>query len=110
MDAATHARLINLLARTAREHDGEISAAARKANQLLGRLCLSWAEVISTRTPDPSAPAPREVQPRALVQRLCSRPAALPICASSHMHGITASRTAFASLRPATSKPSVNAA
>jgi hypothetical protein len=67
MDPATRARLINLLARTTSEHDGEALAAAKKANQLLGRLGLTWGDVISNRTPDPtprrtaggSAEAPR---------------------------------------------------
>jgi Protein of unknown function (DUF2786) len=55
MDTATRDRLINLLARTTSEHDGEALAAARKANQLLVRHGLTWADVISTRTPNPSA-------------------------------------------------------
>lgn len=56
MDAAAHDRLINLLARTASEHDGEALVAARKANQLLTRHGLSWADVISPRAPERSAP------------------------------------------------------
>jgi hypothetical protein len=55
MDAAAHDRLINLLARTTSEHDGEALAAARKANQLLVRHGLTWADVISSQTPDLSA-------------------------------------------------------
>jgi hypothetical protein len=55
MDTAAHDRLINLLARTTSEHDGEALAAARKANQLLVRHGLTWTDVISTRTPDLSA-------------------------------------------------------
>jgi hypothetical protein len=55
MDPATRDRLVNLLARTTSEHDGEALAAARKANQLLVRHGLTWADVVSIRTPDPSA-------------------------------------------------------
>ena len=55
MDPATRARLINLLARTTSEHDGEALAAARKANQLLVRHGLTWIDVISSQTPDLSA-------------------------------------------------------
>jgi hypothetical protein len=55
MDPATRARLINLLARTTSDHDGEALAAAKKANQLLGRLGLTWGDVISNRTPDATA-------------------------------------------------------
>jgi len=55
MDAKARDRLLNLLARTTSEHDGEALAAARKANQLLGRHHLSWAEVISDRRSDPAA-------------------------------------------------------
>ena len=54
MDPATRDRLVNLLALTTSEHDGEALAAARKANQLLARHGLTWADVVSIRTPDPS--------------------------------------------------------
>jgi hypothetical protein len=71
MNAATRDRLVNLLARTTSEHDGEALVAARKANQLLGRLGLTWVDVISNRTPDAtarrtaggSAEAPRSTPP-----------------------------------------------
>jgi hypothetical protein len=52
MDTEAHDRLINLLARTTSEHDGEALTAARKANQLLVRHGLTWADVIPSRTPD----------------------------------------------------------
>ena len=55
MNAATRDRLVNLLARTTSEHDGEALVAARKANQLLGRLGLTWAEVVADRPPGPAA-------------------------------------------------------
>src|ERR1051326_450172 len=55
MNPAMRDRLVNLLARTTSEHDGEALAAARKANQLLVRHGLTWADVVSIRTPDPSA-------------------------------------------------------
>jgi hypothetical protein len=42
-------RLINLLARTTSPHDGEALVAARKANELLKRLHLSWGDVILSR-------------------------------------------------------------
>ena len=60
MDPATRARLINLLARTTSEHDGEALAAAKKANQLLERHGLTWAEVISAARPTPPAGGPTE--------------------------------------------------
>jgi hypothetical protein len=55
MDSATRTRLVNLLARTTSEHDGEALAAARKANQLLGRHGLTWSKVIPGGIPDPAA-------------------------------------------------------
>src|SRR5215472_3418180 len=53
MDPATRDRLLNLLARTTSEHDGEALAAARKANQLLARHGLTWVDVISAARPRP---------------------------------------------------------
>ena len=58
MDVAARDRLLNLLARTTSEHDGEALAAARKANQLLGRHGLTWADVISAARPRPPAGGP----------------------------------------------------
>jgi hypothetical protein len=55
MDALTRTRLLNLLARTASEHDAEALTAVRKANQLLGRHALVWSEVIPIKIPDPVA-------------------------------------------------------
>ena len=55
MDVAARDRLLNLLARTTSEHDGEALAAARKAYQLLGRHGLTWADVISAARPRPPA-------------------------------------------------------
>ena len=55
MDLATGDRLVKLLARTTSEHDGEALAAARKANQILVRHGLTWADVVSIRTSDSSA-------------------------------------------------------
>ena len=51
-------RLINLLALTTSPHDGEALVAARKANELLRRLRLSWGDVIlSRRTEQPEPPS-----------------------------------------------------
>ena len=58
MDVADRDRLLNLLARTTSEHDGEALAAARKANQLLARHGLTWAEVILAARPRPPARGP----------------------------------------------------
>ena len=58
MDVAARDRLLNLLARTTSEHDGEALAAARKANQLLARHGLTWAEVITVARPRPPARGP----------------------------------------------------
>ena len=58
MDVTGRDRLLNLLARTTSEHDGEALAAARKANQLLGRHGLTWADVISAVRPRPPAGGP----------------------------------------------------
>jgi len=55
MDALSRTRLINLLARTASEHDAEALTAVRKANQLLRRHALVWSEVIPNKIPDPAA-------------------------------------------------------
>jgi hypothetical protein len=58
MDVAARDRLLNLLARTTSEHEGEALAAARKANQLLARHGLTWADVISAAQPRPPAGGP----------------------------------------------------
>ena len=58
MDVTSRDRLLNLLARTTSEHDGEALAAARKANQLLARHGLTWAEVIPAARPRPPARGP----------------------------------------------------
>src|SRR5690348_1844781 len=50
MDLAARDRLVRLPARTASEHDGEALAAAGKANELLVRHGLTWADVVSIRT------------------------------------------------------------
>jgi hypothetical protein len=46
MRDADRTRLIKLLGMTGSSHDGEIAVAARKANELLRTLRLSWADVI----------------------------------------------------------------
>jgi hypothetical protein len=46
MDAATRKRLAKLLARTNSPHEGEVLVAARKANELLAKLRLTWDDVL----------------------------------------------------------------
>jgi hypothetical protein len=55
MNETTRTRLVNLLARTASEHDAEALTAARKANRLLAKHGLAWSEVIPNKIPDPAA-------------------------------------------------------
>ena len=60
MNSRDRTRLVNLLARTTSPHDGEALVAARKANELLRRLCLSWSDVIPSELapqPEPAAAA-----------------------------------------------------
>jgi hypothetical protein len=67
MDQTTRTRLVNLLARTASEHDAEALTAARKANRLLGQQGLAWSEVIPNKIPDraarPTSPAEAATKP-----------------------------------------------
>jgi hypothetical protein len=63
-------RLVNLLARTTSEHDGEALTATRMANQLLAQRGLAWSEVI----PDDLAPPATQPTPAAENAKKAVRP------------------------------------
>ena|SRR5215472_17915324 len=62
MDVTGRDRLLNLLARTTSEHDGEALAAARKANQFLARQGLTWVDVISAARHRPPVGGPGDTR------------------------------------------------